>query len=63
MNVAYHDGPPEISFYGRAWRKGVPQPVSEQDWEAMRARGDFAEFDFRVETHHPSPITYHEDEE
>lgn len=66
FRVAYHDGPPEITFLGIVFRRGEARAVSDQEWTAMRARGDFAEFDFRVvgePAHHPSPITHHAAEE
>jgi len=44
--AAYHDGPPEIAFAGRAWQRGQPQAVTEQEWLAMQARPDFAGFAF-----------------
>lgn len=47
VHVAYNDGPPEITFYGRTWRIGVVQPVTETEWRAMQERADFPEFDFR----------------
>jgi hypothetical protein len=45
--VAYHAGPPEISFCGRDWRCDMPQEVTAAEWERMQLRGDFREFDFR----------------
>jgi hypothetical protein len=47
VSVAFHAGPPEIVFYKRAWRRGVPQPIPAEDWTAMQARGDFNEFNFK----------------
>lgn len=47
--VAYHAGPPEIEFAGRHWRIGVAQPVAPEDYAAMRARADFAQFEFSTE--------------
>lgn len=44
--VAYSAGPPEIVFAGRAWVRGQPQPVSAEQWAAMRARSDCAGFAF-----------------
>lgn len=49
LRVAYHDGPPQISFGGNTWRRGVPEAITRAAWDAMRARADFAEFDFRPE--------------
>lgn len=45
--VAYHDGPPAIHFAGLPWRRGEAQEITREQWAAMRARGDFAPFDFR----------------
>ncbi len=47
LHVAYNDGPPEITFYGRTWRIGIAQPVSPAEWRSMQDRADFPEFDFR----------------
>lgn len=49
ITVAYHDGPPEIGFCGRQWQRGVAQPVTADEWEAMQARADFNEFNFSEE--------------
>jgi hypothetical protein len=49
VTVAYHAGPPEIGFYRRDWTRGAPQTIPADDWAAMRARGDFNEFDFEEE--------------
>ncbi len=47
LQVAFHQGPPQISFAGRNWQRGVAQPVTADEWAAMQARGDFAPFDFK----------------
>lgn len=47
--VAYHDGPGEIGFGGRHWQRDVAQPVSADEWAAMRERADFNEFNFTEE--------------
>lgn len=62
FQVAHHDGPPEITFYGIRWRRGVPQSISAEAWRGMQARGDFNEFDFRVvtDTSHDSRLTTHD---
>lgn len=49
LSVAYHDGPPEIGFYGRNWQRDIAQPVSPDEWAAMQLRGDFNEFNFTEE--------------
>lgn len=49
MQVAYHLGPPDLTYCGRLWYRGKPQSVTESEWSAMRARADFAHFDFRVQ--------------
>lgn len=49
VRVAYHDGPPEIRFAGLPWRRGVADTISAEKWAEMQARGDFREFDFRIE--------------
>jgi hypothetical protein len=46
LRVVYHAGPDAIGFCGRQWRRGAAQPVTAEEWAAMRARGDFNEFDF-----------------
>jgi len=48
INVAYHDGPPAIGYFGSRWERGKSKSVSSADWDAMRARADCAPFDFRV---------------
>jgi hypothetical protein len=45
--AAYHDGPPEISFFGYDWRRGVAREVTAEEWRRMQLRGDFKEFDFQ----------------
>ena len=49
MQAAYHSGPPDLTYCGRLWYRGKPQSVTESEWGAMRARADFAHFDFRVQ--------------
>lgn len=49
VRVAYHDGPPEIRFAGLPWRRGVADTITAEKWAEMNARGDFHEFDFRIE--------------
>lgn len=46
--VAYNAGPAEITFAGRAWRRGEPQEISTTEWEAMQQRADFPHFDFKT---------------
>jgi hypothetical protein len=53
LSVAYHDGPPAISFFGMDWTRGAPREVTPMQWERMQLRGDFKEFDFRIT---PSPL-------
>lgn len=60
VRVAYHDGPPAIHFAGLPWRRGVADTITAAKWAEMRARGDFPEFDFRVE---PDPKNTKEIEE
>ena len=48
FRVAYHDGPPNITFYNIAWQRGVPQAIAAEEWAGMIARADFKEFDFRL---------------
>lgn len=47
VSVAYHDGPPQISFWGRLWHRGDAQTIDADEWAAMKARFDFAPFQFR----------------
>lgn len=44
--AAYHQGPPEIEFAGRRWQIGVSQPLTDAEFAAMQARGDFDHFGF-----------------
>ncbi|MDP3425488.1 MAG: hypothetical protein Q8S32_17240 [Burkholderiaceae bacterium] len=44
---AYHAGPPDIVFAGRAWRRGVPQPVTPEELKSMTRRAGWVVFDFR----------------
>lgn len=53
LRVAYHNGPPAIRFLGIDWSRAVPQTVTDVVWWAMQARGDFPEFDFRIEPAEP----------
>lgn len=54
LRVAYHDGPPEIGYFGAQWQRGVPQEVTTEAWEAMQQRADFGPFDFRIEPETPA---------
>lgn len=47
LSVAYHDGPPQISFNGRLWTRGDAQTIDADEWAVMKARADFAPFQFR----------------
>lgn len=53
LRAAYHDGPPEIGYFGAQWRRGVPQKITAAGWAGMRERADFAAFDFRLITPEP----------
>lgn len=44
---AYHAGPRDIVFAGRAWRRGVPQPVKPDELMPMTRRAGWVLFDFR----------------
>lgn len=44
---AYHAGPPDIVFAGRAWRRGVPQMVTPEELKSMTRRAGWAIFEFR----------------
>lgn len=46
LNVLYEDGPDEMFFFGRRWRRGVAQPVTATDWRLMQARDDCAPHKF-----------------
>lgn len=48
VNVAYFDGPSSMGYFKRRWVRGVAQPVSAEDWNAMQQRTDCAPHDFRV---------------
>ncbi len=54
LQVAYHDGPPEIGYFGEVWRRGEPRAVTPAAWSAMQARSDFSSFDFRIEPAQPA---------
>ena len=59
LRVAYHDGPPSIHFAGMPWRRGEAQEITTAQWVAMRARGDFKDFDFKPEptqSRDPAPL-------
>ena len=56
LQVAFHQGPPQISFAGRNWQRGVPQSVTAGEWAAMQARGDFGPFDFKPTPHEAPAI-------
>lgn len=45
----YRDGPPEITFAGRHWRRGAPQVVTDLEWSAILARADAGEYFFTLE--------------
>lgn len=49
LRVAYHDGPEEIGFFGREWRRGIAQQVTADELAGMQARGDYNEFNFKQE--------------
>lgn len=49
FRVAYHDGPPSITFMGITWQRGVPQAVAAEEWAGILAREDAPGFDFRIE--------------
>lgn len=46
LNVLYEDGPDEMFFFGRRWRRGMAQPVTATDWRLMQARDDCAPHKF-----------------
>lgn len=48
LNVAYHDGPPAIQYFGSRWERGVAKQVSVEAWAAMQERGDFEPFRFEI---------------
>lgn len=54
LRVAYHDGPPEIGYAGLTWRRGEHKEITDHTWTVMKARGDFAPFDFRIEPDTPA---------
>lgn len=56
--AAYHAGPPAIAFFGMDWTRGRAQEITPMQWQGMQLRGDFKEFDFRVEgaSQSPSPL-------
>ncbi|MGE0358649.1 MAG: hypothetical protein AB7P08_17235 [Burkholderiales bacterium] len=47
VSVAYHEGPPSLTFAGRLWHRGVAQSVPAPDWAAMQQRLDFRHFNFK----------------
>ena len=47
VQFAYHDGPPDIVFAGRAWRRGAAQPVTAEELKSMTRRAGWVVFDFR----------------
>lgn len=44
--AAYHDGPPEIEFAGRRWRRGQAQTLTTAEFDALQERPDAAGFGF-----------------
>jgi hypothetical protein len=50
LRVAYHSGPGEIGFCGNHWQRDVAQPITQAEWNAMRLRADFGNYDFKEET-------------
>ncbi len=54
LRVAYHDGPPEIGYFGSQWQRGVAQEVTTEAWAAMQKRADFGPFDFRIQPETPA---------
>jgi hypothetical protein len=46
--VAYHDGPAEIGFAGRRWRKGVPQEITNAERASMSRRAGWVIHGFRA---------------
>lgn len=55
LMVAYHAGPPAITFFGMDWTREWAQEVTPMQWQGMQLRGDFKEFDFRVVGSGPKP--------
>lgn len=54
--AAYHAGPDEIGFAGRAWRIGQPQPMRPDEFKALAARPDAAPFDFTFTAKAPEAV-------
>lgn len=38
LRTAYSDGPPDLKFCGRDWKRGVAQPLNAEEWAQMLAR-------------------------
>lgn len=49
IRVAYHTGPTEIGFCGNHWQRGIAQPVTQAEWNAMQLRADFKHYNFTEE--------------
>lgn len=47
MRFAYQTGPLDIVFAGRAWRRGVAQPVTPEELKSMSRRAGWVIFEFR----------------
>jgi hypothetical protein len=47
IRIAYHAGPADVVFSGRAWRKGVAQQVSQEELKSMTRRAGWVTFEFR----------------
>lgn len=57
---AYHAGPADIVFAGRAWKRGEPQPVAADEFRSMTRRAGWVIFDFRRAGTDPAAATNQE---
>lgn len=48
IRIAYHAGPADVVFAGRAWRRGVAQPVTPDELKSMTRRAGWVTFEFRA---------------
>jgi hypothetical protein len=49
IRVAYHEGPCDIGFCGKRWKRGEAQPITQAEWQAMQLRADFKHYQFTEE--------------
>lgn len=46
FRVAYHDGPPAITYAGSRWERDVEKTLTADEWAAIQARPSHAQHGF-----------------